>query len=133
MRQRNEKKIQTTRDFETKIEDDPIELLKSIKEHALSYQEDKYLMEIIVEALISFLITSKQKEDEHLNDYTKRFKVLREVMESHLGGPLILTKYNKSLSTYDALDPDVDNQASFDKLTAYLYLNNADQKNTVLY
>jgi len=67
-------KIQMLSTFESDIEDDPIKLLEQIKIHAMSFQEDKYPMEIIVDSLFSMLHT-KQKEKEHLSDYTKRFKV----------------------------------------------------------
>ena len=43
-------KISNTKDFETNIYDDPIELLKEIKKNALNYQEYKYDMAIIADA-----------------------------------------------------------------------------------
>ena len=43
-------KIEARRDFESMIYDDPIELLKAIKEHATNYQENRYEMCIIADA-----------------------------------------------------------------------------------
>jgi hypothetical protein len=57
-----------------RIEDNPITLLMAIKEHALNFQENRYSMSIILDAMRTFLFT-KQKEGESLQDYTKRFRV----------------------------------------------------------
>jgi hypothetical protein len=79
-------KIEGRTDFRVKIKDNPIELLKEIKEHSLGYQERRYNMSIIFDAIKTFMNT-RQKEGESLQDYTKRFRVTKEVVESHLGGP----------------------------------------------
>jgi hypothetical protein len=122
-------KIQSRSNFDSDIENDPIKLLRAIKEHALNYQENRYEMAIILDAMRA-MTEAKQKENESLVDYTKRFKTSRDVFESHLGGPLIMTKYVKSLSGYDANNP-VNNipleKESFQQLMAYLYMENADQ------
>jgi hypothetical protein len=82
------------------LENDPIELLKAIKQHALNYQEHRYDMSIIYDA-ITTLFGTKQKENESLQDYTKRFRVSRDVLESHMGGPIILTKVIEAMPGYD--------------------------------
>eukprot|EP00978_Attheya_sp_CCMP212_P016785 scaffold44262_cov52-Attheya_sp.AAC.7 len=84
-------KIQLRMDLDT-IENDPIELLKAVKEHSLNYQEHRYEMSIILDSIKNMLETHK-KEHENLSDYTKRFKTSRDVLELHIGGPIILTKY----------------------------------------
>ena len=81
-------KIQTRTDFETNIENDPIELLKAVKEHALNYQEHRYAMSIVLDSFRT-MMSIKQKDHKSLSDYTKRFKVTKDVMESHIGGPII--------------------------------------------
>jgi hypothetical protein len=48
-------------------------------------------MVIIMDAFRVFSST-QQKEGESLQDYTKRFKVAEDVLESHLGGLVILKK-----------------------------------------
>jgi hypothetical protein len=72
----------------------------------------------------------QQKENESLQDYTRRFKTTREILESHLGGPLILTKFVKTMKDYDPLDSkpteDCIKRAS-KQLFAFLYLENLDQ------
>ena len=85
-------KIESRQDYEDDIMNKPIKLLFAIKEHALNYQDKKYPMLIIMDAFCVFS-TTRQKEGESLQDYTKRFKVSKGVLESHLGGPVILQKY----------------------------------------
>ena len=84
------KKIESRSDYD-KIKNDPILLLKTTKEHALNYQENRYSMSIILDA-IRTLMGTKQKDGESLKDYTKRFWVAQDVLKSHIGGPIILTK-----------------------------------------
>ena len=85
-------KIVSRSSFESTIYNDPIELLMAIKEHALNYQELRYEMSIISDAFRATL-NARQKESESLQDYTRRFKTAREILESHLGGQIVLTKY----------------------------------------
>ena len=91
-------------DYESMVYNDPVELLRAIREHALNYQETRYEMAIIAESMIT-LLTSKQKENESLQDYTRRFKTAREVFESHIGGPIVLTKYMMTMDDYNDSDP----------------------------
>ena len=72
----------------------------------------------------------KQQQGESLLDYTRRFKVVRDILTSYLGGPIELKKCVKD-------DPDyVDGQqelldrltiAADERLATYLYLANSDQ------
>ena len=52
--------IQQRKDFDTKIDNDPIELLQAIKQHTLNYQESLCVMEIIDNTMLNFL-SLKQK------------------------------------------------------------------------
>jgi hypothetical protein len=63
-------KIKARTNYESSIQNNPIELLKAIKQHALNYQEYRYEMSIITDALRT-MINLKQKENESLQDYTK--------------------------------------------------------------
>jgi len=89
-------KIEARSDYESTIKGEPIELLKAIKQHALNYQEHRYAMSIVHDAMKQFL-NIRQKENETLQEYTKRFKICKDVLESHLGGPIKLTKFMKTL------------------------------------
>ena len=72
-------KIMAISDFESKIYNDPIELLIAVKKHALNYQETRYEMSIISDAFRA-LFNVQQKENESLQDYTRRFKTAREIL-----------------------------------------------------
>ena len=92
-------KITGRHDFEGKIFNNSINLLKAIKAHSLNFQESRYKMAIISDAIRTFLNT-KQKESESLQDYTRRFKTSKEIMESHISGPILLSKYIQLTEEY---------------------------------
>ena len=92
-------KVEQRTDFLTDIYNDPINLLQAIKEHALDYQDTKYSMEVIDDALVHFLMI-KQREDP-LYEYIRKFKTAKEILELHLGDPIILTKIIKTFDDYD--------------------------------
>jgi hypothetical protein len=82
-------------------------------------------MSIIYDA-ITTLFGTKQKEHESLQDYTKWFHVLRDVLESHMGGPIILTKVVEAMSGYN--DSVVStHKDTYEWFLAYVYLSNADK------
>ena len=56
-------------------------------------------MYIITDLIRSFL-NAKQKENESLQQYTRRFKFGQDIMESQIGGPIILKKYIKTMPEY---------------------------------
>jgi hypothetical protein len=122
-------KIESNSKFESTIKDDPIELLMIIKQHALNYHEHRYEMAIMFESLRT-LFTLKQKEGESLQDYTKRFKTSRDVLRSHIGGPIILSKYMKTMKDYDeknAAKVEECKEQAYQQLLAYIYLDNSDK------
>ena len=49
-------------------------------------------MSVILDSLRTFLNT-RLKESEPLQEYTRRFKTAKDIIDSHKGGPIILTKY----------------------------------------
>ncbi|KAI2506113.1 Reverse transcriptase (RNA-dependent DNA polymerase) [Fragilaria crotonensis] len=121
-------KIEARSDYD-KIKNNPILLLKAIKEHALNYQENRYSMSIVLDALRTLLGT-KQKEGESLQDFTKRFRVARDVLKSHIGGPIILTKIVEAMEGYAEADDDKRekmHEQAFNQFLAFLYLDNADK------
>ena len=54
----------------------------------------------IISDAIRALMNTKQKESESLQDYTRRFKTSKEIMESHIGGPIFLSKYIQLTEKY---------------------------------
>ena len=127
-------KIEARPDFKSDIVDNPFNLLKAIKEHLTSYRENRYNMLVILDAM-STLLNTKQKEGETLQDYTKRFRIAREVLESHIGGPIVLKKIVKTIQGYvDLPTQDIEaeknckyEETAFEQFLAYLYLENLDQ------
>ena len=87
-------------------------------------------MSIISDAFRA-LFSTKQKEGEGLQDYTRRFKTARDILESHLGGPICMMKYVESMKKLNLLgstatDEDYYNKSS-EQLLAYVYLENSNQ------
>ena len=143
---RMQNKITGRNDFKEKIFNNPIILLLVNKKHSLNYQESRYEMNIITDAIRAFLNT-KQKESETLQDYTRRFKTSKEIMESHVGGPLVLQKYIQITEEYKnnmkrykinignvqdtIIEPNVYHEKyakkAASKLYAYIYLENGDK------
>ena len=122
-------KIESGETFSSKVKNNPLELLLMIKKHALNYNENRYEMSIMLESIRS-LFSLRQKDGESLQDYTKRFKTTRDVCRSHIGGPIILTKYVEKMKDYDATKSDVVTscqEKAFQQLLAYTYLDNSDK------
>ena len=121
-------KIQSRSDYITKIKNKPQELLKAIKQHALNFEESRYDMAIVHDAFKT-MFSTVQKDGESLQDYTKRFRVAKEVLESHIGGPLILSKIAKSMPNYNDSDAKrtLCEKSAYERYMAYVYLKNADQ------
>ena len=86
-------------------------------------------MSIILDAMRKILNT-KQKEGESLQDYTKRFRVAWVVLKSHLGGPIILTKFVEAMDGYNKTNTKLQDkfrEQAFSQFLAYLYLDNAEK------
>jgi len=62
--------------------------LKTIEIHSLTYEENRYDVRIIDDALKN-LINIKQKDDESLIDYTARFESVQDIAVAHLGARLL--------------------------------------------
>ena len=114
-----------------KVSKDPIELLKAIKEEALSYQDNKYPAAIVLNALTN-LLTCKQQHGESLQDYTSRFKNYRDVLMSQMGGPIVIQKMvevDPSFTAAAAKNQDKlkDIQTkTYKEFLAHMYLHNSD-------
>ena len=121
--------LQARINFDTEIKGDPIKLLDTIKEEALNFQPHKYEMGILKDSMRAVL-NMKQKEGESVADYTQRFKAARDVMLSHIGGQLILSRMVQEHDDY--LGPDEANNGDIaekvqDAYFAYCYMEGADQ------
>ena len=74
--------VQQRKDAHTKIYNGPIESLKTVKEHALNYQESLYKMEVIDDALIIVLLIKQRNEP--LYEYVQKIKTVKEITKSYL-------------------------------------------------
>jgi hypothetical protein len=86
-------------------------------------------MSIVLNSLRS-LLNLRQREGKTLQDWTKRFKTARDIFESHLGGPMILTKIVEMSIDFDPLDSKKVKRCEereFEISFAFLYLENADR------
>ena len=92
-------KIMERSDFESEIYNNPIKLLQAVKQHALNFDETQYSMQIITNSISAFF-TTVQKDNESLSEYTRRFRVAKDIMESHLGEPLSLKKVVVNMKGY---------------------------------
>ena len=65
-------RIEAKAEYESKIKANPIKLLEMIKENSLSF-DDKEKADIIIINAIMSLMTTRQRYNEDLNEYTKHF------------------------------------------------------------
>ena len=115
-------------DFESMLQNDPIELLKAIKIVMHDPIRAKYPYASLTEALMRTL-NIKQLEHESLIDYMKRFKQSRDVLKSHIGGD-ILNKFNKNLPEYRQSTMGEQREMktkAFGRWMAYMMIRNSDQ------
>eukprot|EP00978_Attheya_sp_CCMP212_P024668 scaffold77882_cov56-Attheya_sp.AAC.1 len=86
---------------------------------------------LIILDSIKAMIDTHQKEHETLSDYTKRFRTSRDVLKSHIGGPIVLTKFVEQMKDYDASNVDAIkkcNEIAFAQMLSLMYMENSDQK-----
>jgi hypothetical protein len=86
-------------------------------------------MSIIIDSM-KILMNVQQKEHESLQDYMKHFKTARDAMRSHIGGPIIFTKFVENMTGYDKTKtteiPKFQEQA-FNQFIAYTFLDKSDK------
>ena len=78
-------RIEEKSDYETAVRDDPVILLKRIKQYMFIPTKAKYDFEGLWESMKRFVIDTKQEDHEGLNDYTKRFKQAKNIFKQSLG------------------------------------------------
>jgi hypothetical protein len=91
-----QKKIRARTDSDSTIHNDPIELLKAIEKHSGQYEETQYGPALIYQANYNFL-TTKQREDESLIEYSERIKSARDILKEQVGSNLNLLTYAQTL------------------------------------
>ena len=117
--------IESKQDYQSKIKNNPFELLAAIEGLSYNYQESKYEIAIIFDAIKTFT-TIKQKDEENLTTYMDRFKAASNNMKTQIGGEIILTKYIKTMENYDASKEATFIKLAFEELKAYAFIANSD-------
>ena len=88
---------------------------------------------MIDNSLTHFLLTKPKNEE--LHEYMKRFKSSKQVLESHLGGPIKFTKYVSKMDTYDLAD-DKKNSGLYleaqERFSVYKYFKNAKHEDMAM-
>ena len=126
-------KIMERKDYDNS-QRNPIKLLQTIKEVSLSYQDTKYDMKIVTQA-IKNMVNLKQKDDESLLEYTTRFKAAKDMLKAHLGDELVMHKVVRNdpdfiKEEYTAGDREKNKKLirkHYDRWLAYLLLENCDK------
>ena len=122
-----QQRIETHPDYATRIVDNPIVLLEEIQKMMHETVRAQYNMLTFVEAIEAF-VTIKQKNDEDLVDYSKRFKQVRTTYKSYLGKTLF-DHYVGTLPEYTAAADDAARNKiksdTFEAFSALLILKGA--------
>ena len=117
--------IEAKAEYKSKIKGDPIRLLEMIKENSLSFNDKKKANIVIIDAIMN-LMTTRQKEDGNLTDYTKHFKVARDLCKEKYGGILKIPTLTQKESTW-ASDKEGSYKTAYASSLSILYLKNTDQ------
>ena len=117
--------IESKEDYHNKIKNNPFELLKTIEALSYNYQDSKYEVAIVFDALKTF-ITLKQYDDEHLTKYLERFKAAADNVVAQLGNEIKLSKYIKTMDGYDKTNEESMTKEAFEELKAFAFLSNSD-------
>jgi hypothetical protein len=116
-------------EFESKIESDPIELLKAVEIPINDLVRARYPYASITESNTRFM-TCKQLKNESLTGYMKRFKSNQDGLAQTMGKDF-LKKFVENTREYQD-EPDVDkqnamNKTAYPRWTAYMLMKNSDQ------
>jgi hypothetical protein len=71
----------------------------------------------------------QNKKKMSLQDYTKRCRVAKDMFESHISGPLNITKVVEAMQGYNETDSKSKGKyrnEAYQRFTAFLHLSNAD-------
>ena len=117
--------IEAKSNFMSNIKDNPFELSKAIESLSYNYQESKYEIAIVFDAIKTF-INLRQKEDENLTSYLERFKAASDNMKTQLGSELKLTKYTEQMEGYNVKENDKFSKKAFEEMRAYAFVANSD-------
>ena len=111
----------------------------------MNFQETHYKILIFSDALKS-LVSTRQKDNENLQDYTRHFRTSKKIFELHVGCPIILKRYVLTMDAYKKAEKEASKNhtnidfydekwihMASDRMYEFLYLENSDPQNTVAY
>ena len=96
-----------------------------IKEDSLSFDDKKKADIAIINAIMN-LMTTRQRDDEDLTDYTKGFKVVRDLCKEKYGGILEIPVLAQRGSTWTS-DKEGSCKTAYTSFLSILHLKNMDQ------
>lgn len=111
-------KIEGRNDY-ANIHNDPFQLLKTIREHSIAFDERKYGPTTILETMRA-LVNIRQRENEQLVDYTSRFKHTRDVLKEQIDKTIEFKKYMDESSIKDE-------KTAFEHVMTQAYLEGTDR------
>ena len=82
-------RIEAKAKYEYKIKGNPIKLLEMIKENSLSFDDKKKADIVVIDAIMN-LMTTRQKGNEDVTEYTKHFKMARDLCKEKYRGIFII-------------------------------------------
>ena len=118
-------RIEVKAEYKSKIKGDPIKLLEMIKENSLSFNDKKKTNIVIINAIMN-LMTRRQRDNEDLTKYTKRFKVARDLCKKKYGGIFKIPMLAQKESTWGS-DEETSYKTAYASFLSILYLKNTDQ------
>ena len=119
-------RIKAKAKYKSKIKGNPIELLETIKENFLSFDDKKKADIVIVNAIMNFM-TTRQRDGENLtNDYTICFKAVRDLCKEKYGGIFEIPMLAQKQSTWTS-DKEGSYKTAYASFLSILLLKNMDQ------
>ena len=124
-------RIEEKSDFETAVRDNPIELLKRIKQSMYVPTRSKYEFDGLLETMKRFVIDTKQTDDEDVTAYSKRFKQANDIFTQSVGKEWI-SEFIKNTSEYASETDDAKKkellEAGAEKMATFIFMKNSHQK-----
>lgn len=120
-------KLESRRDWETlKLAQNPIDLLKAIKEISQDFVDTKYPMALSFKAMYGVLGIA-QEENEGIVPYANRFKNSVDIMDT-IWGPLMLTNIAEQSVGYTVGEREKFLKQASDSFLAFVFINGANKK-----
>ena len=92
-------RIEAKAKYKSKIKGDPIKLLETIKENSPSFDDKKKANIVIIKATMNNM-TTRQRDDEDLTNYTKCFNVVRDLCKEKYRGIFEIPMLTQKESTW---------------------------------